>query len=97
MGTAAASTEEVRMRPESTHRDVKDEKHEGKIVQIISAIVDVKFDSKAHLPSILNALECYNDGNKVVLEVAQHTGDGGIDFTQFLKFLKTVQVSFFSL
>lgn len=47
----------------------------GKIIQIISAVVDVQFTSKSHLPKILNALECDNNGNKVILEVAQHIGD----------------------
>ncbi|WP_375326272.1 F0F1 ATP synthase subunit beta [Candidatus Tisiphia endosymbiont of Nemotelus uliginosus] len=47
----------------------------GKIVQIISAVVDVHFSDNNHLPKILNALECDNNGNKVILEVAQHIGD----------------------
>jgi F-type H+-transporting ATPase subunit beta len=47
----------------------------GKIVQIISAVVDVKFDDGVQLPNILNALECKNNGQKLVLEVAQHIGD----------------------
>lgn len=50
-------------------------KNIGKITQIISAVVDVKFTSKAKLPPILNALECYNDKQRMVLEVAQHIGD----------------------
>ena len=51
-------------------------KNVGKIVQIISAIIDVKFEDNAPLPKILNALECDNNGEKLVLEVAQHIGDG---------------------
>lgn len=47
----------------------------GKIVQIISAVVDVQFDDGVQLPNILNALECKNSGQKLVLEVAQHIGD----------------------
>jgi F-type H+-transporting ATPase subunit beta len=50
-------------------------KNTGKIVQIISAVVDVQFSGDSELPKILNALECYNKENKVVLEVAQHIGD----------------------
>ena len=42
----------------------------GKIVQVIEAVVDVKFDKD--LPEILTALECDNNGLRVVLEVAQH-------------------------
>ncbi|MFY9589361.1 F0F1 ATP synthase subunit beta [Rickettsia endosymbiont of Halotydeus destructor] len=50
-------------------------KNIGKITQIISAVVDVKFANTSKLPQILNALECYNDDQKLVLEVAQHIGD----------------------
>jgi F-type H+-transporting ATPase subunit beta len=49
----------------------------GKVSQIISAVVDVKFDS-TELPPILNALECENQGKKLVLEVAQHIGDNEV-------------------
>ena len=46
----------------------------GKIVQIIGAVVDVRFQ-KHELPRLLNAIECDNNGTKLVLEVAQHIGD----------------------
>jgi F-type H+-transporting ATPase subunit beta len=45
----------------------------GKITQVIGAVVDVQFE--AGLPPILNALECNNGGNRLVLEVAQHLGE----------------------
>ena len=45
----------------------------GRITQVIGAVVDVKFDG--HLPEILNALETMNNGNRLVLEVAQHLGE----------------------
>jgi F-type H+-transporting ATPase subunit beta len=45
----------------------------GKVTQVIGAVVDVQFDQ--HLPAILNALECENRGNRLVLEVAQHLGE----------------------
>jgi len=48
----------------------------GKIIQIISAIVDVHFDNQ--LPQILNALECNNNGEQIILEVAQHIGDNTV-------------------
>jgi F-type H+/Na+-transporting ATPase subunit beta len=48
----------------------------GKVVQIIGAVVDVQFDG--HLPQILNALETINLGNRLVLEVAQHLGEGTV-------------------
>jgi F-type H+-transporting ATPase subunit beta len=47
---------------------------DGKIHQVIGAVVDVKFDT-AKLPPILNALETTNNGQKLVLEVAQHLGE----------------------
>ncbi|WP_347939097.1 F0F1 ATP synthase subunit beta [Rickettsia oklahomensis] len=50
-------------------------KNIGKITQIISAVVDVKFTNNCKLPEILNALECYSDNQRIVLEVAQHIGD----------------------
>lgn len=46
----------------------------GKIVQIIGAVVDIRF-SKDCLPNLLNAIEVDNNGKKLVLEVAQHIGD----------------------
>ena len=45
----------------------------GRVAQVIGAVVDVEFDE--HLPAILNALECDNNGNRLVLEVAQHLGE----------------------
>ena len=52
--------------------------NKGKVTQIISAIVDVKFMGGAQLPNILNALQCKNNGQKLVLEVAQHIGDNTV-------------------
>ncbi|MGV6801975.1 MAG: F0F1 ATP synthase subunit beta [bacterium] len=48
----------------------------GRIVQVIGAVVDVEFDG--HLPAILNALETDNNGNRLVLEVAQHLGENTV-------------------
>ncbi len=48
----------------------------GKITQVIGAVVDVQFDG--HLPEILNALETQNQGNRLVLEVAQHLGESTV-------------------
>ncbi|MBY4895093.1 F0F1 ATP synthase subunit beta [Rhodobacteraceae bacterium N5(2021)] len=48
----------------------------GKITQVIGAVVDVQFPD--HLPEILNALETTNDGKRLVLEVAQHLGEGTV-------------------
>ncbi|KAG6004836.1 atp2, beta subunit of the F1 sector of mitochondrial F1F0 ATP synthase [Claviceps maximensis] len=46
----------------------------GKIHQVIGAVVDVKFED-AKLPAILNSLQTDNNGNKLILEVAQHLGE----------------------
>ena len=48
----------------------------GKITQVIGAVVDVQFDDA--LPEILNALNTENNGNKLVLEVAQHLGENTV-------------------
>ncbi len=48
----------------------------GKITQVMGAVVDVQFDN--HLPEILNALETENDGQKLILEVAQHLGENTV-------------------
>ncbi|MFK7974297.1 MAG: F0F1 ATP synthase subunit beta [Rickettsiaceae bacterium] len=52
--------------------------NQGVVTQIISAVVDVKFPCSVKLPNILDALECDNNGNKLILEVAQHIGDGTV-------------------
>lgn len=56
----------------------KDSEIKGKVTQIISAVVDVRFPSGISLPNILNALECRNNGKKLILEVAQHVGDNTV-------------------
>src|ERR1700694_3310945 len=48
----------------------------GKITQVIGAVIDVQFQD--HLPAILNALETENQGNRLVLEVAQHLGESTV-------------------
>ncbi|MDE0923960.1 F0F1 ATP synthase subunit beta, partial [Aurantimonas coralicida] len=48
----------------------------GRVAQVIGAVVDVEFDEG--LPAILNALECDNHGNRLVLEVAQHLGENTV-------------------
>ena len=48
----------------------------GHITQVIGAVVDVQFDGD--LPPILNALEAENQGNRLVLEVAQHLGENTV-------------------
>ncbi|MDA7715092.1 F0F1 ATP synthase subunit beta [Pelagibacteraceae bacterium] len=60
----------------------------GKITQIIGAVVDVNFEYD--LPEIYTALEVNNSGNKLILEVAQHLGENDVrtiamDATEGLK------------
>jgi len=52
------------------------EKKAGRVSQVIGAVVDVTFDG--HLPAILNALETTNNGQRLVLEVAQHLGENTV-------------------
>ena len=50
------------------------EKNIGKITQIISAVLDIKFSGK--LPEIYEAIDIpLADGTKLVVEVSQHLGD----------------------
>ena len=49
----------------------------GRITQVMGAVVDVQFDEQ-HLPLILNALECKNQGERLILEVAQHLGEATV-------------------
>src|ERR1700683_2563892 len=48
----------------------------GHITQVIGAVVDVHFEGD--LPLILNALETTNQGNRLVLEVAQQLGENTV-------------------
>ena len=48
----------------------------GHITQVIGAVVDVHFDGQ--LPAILNALVTENQGQRLVLEVAQHLGESTV-------------------
>ncbi len=48
----------------------------GRITRVTGAVVDVQFADR--LPAILNALEVDNQGNRLVLEVAQHLGENTV-------------------
>ncbi len=50
------------------------EKNIGKVIQVIGAVLDIKF-SKDNMPALYNAIEIENNGKKIVAEVAQHLGD----------------------
>ncbi len=47
----------------------------GKIVQIVGAVLDVRFEDENSLPDLLNALEINFKDRKIVAEVAQHIGN----------------------
>jgi F-type H+/Na+-transporting ATPase subunit beta len=67
-GTARASA--------PTRQDGKQEKHVGKVQQVIGPTVDVEFQSD-QLPNILNAIKIKDEkrGIDLTLEVATHVGD----------------------
>ncbi len=56
--------------------EVPSNRSPGYVTQVIGPVVDVKFEG--HLPEILNALETSNNGNRLVLEVAQHLGENAV-------------------
>lgn len=53
-------------------------KNIGKIVQVISVVVDVRFAENIPLPNINDALQCINNDNVLILEVAQHLGENTV-------------------
>ncbi len=50
------------------------EKNVGKIIQIIGAVLDIKFSGE-NMPALNNAIEIRLGDRKIVAEVAQHLGD----------------------
>lgn len=58
---------------------MQSKKGNGKIVQIIGAVVDVAFEQGIELPNILDAIEVTNDyGQTVVLECQQDLGESTV-------------------
>jgi len=59
-------------------RAMSSEVNNGQIIAVIGAVVDVQFPNK--LPPILNALEVQGreEGQRLILEVAQHLGDNTV-------------------
>ncbi len=49
----------------------------GKVVQVIGTVVDIEFPPDG-LPTLYNALEIDNQGEKLVLEVEQHIGNNWV-------------------
>ncbi|MGN1410042.1 MAG: F0F1 ATP synthase subunit beta, partial [Eubacteriales bacterium] len=54
---------------------MSNEKHIGRVTQVIGPVVDVRFE-EGYLPDILNAVEIENGGRKLTVEVSSHLGDG---------------------
>ena len=50
------------------------EKNIGRVIQVVGPVLDIQF-AEGQLPELLNAIEIDNHGLKLVVEVAQHTGD----------------------
>ncbi len=50
------------------------EKNVGKIIQIIGAVLDIKFSGE-NMPALNNAIEITLGDRKIIAEVAQHLGD----------------------
>ena len=50
------------------------EKNIGRVIQITGPVLDIKF-ADGQLPELLNAIEIDNNGETLVVEVAQHIGD----------------------
>jgi F-type H+-transporting ATPase subunit beta len=48
--------------------------NEGKVIQVIGPVIDVKFEGE--LPKLLDAIEIDLDGKKLVCEVASQEGEG---------------------
>ncbi len=57
-------------------KGIKMEQNKGYISQILGIVVDVVFPEK--VPEILNALEVYNNGKKIILEVSQQLGENTV-------------------
>lgn len=52
--------------------------NKGKIVQVLGPVVDVEFSEGSELPRMKDALEVYNEGKRLVMEVAQHMGNSTV-------------------
>ncbi len=53
------------------------EKHIGEVVQVIGPVLDIRF-AHDELPALLNAIEIDNQGEQLIAEVAQQTGDNTV-------------------
>ena len=53
------------------------EKHIGRVTQVIGPVVDVRFED-GELPALNHAIEIDREGKRLVVEVSQHIGDGSV-------------------
>eukprot|EP01101_Sappina_pedata_P002362 TRINITY_DN12608_c0_g1_i1.p1 TRINITY_DN12608_c0_g1~~TRINITY_DN12608_c0_g1_i1.p1 ORF type:complete len:1021 (-),score=572.20 TRINITY_DN12608_c0_g1_i1:114-2951(-) len=56
-------------------KEVESSPNHGTIVQVVGAVVDVRFDRGVQLPKILHALQVIGHPWKLILEVQQHVGN----------------------
>jgi len=75
-GAKVASSAQPTPKTEKTEAPKSTKVQNGKISQVIGAVVDVQFEE--NLPPILNALEVEGTSYRLVLEVAQHLGDSKV-------------------
>ncbi|MEM9332031.1 MAG: F0F1 ATP synthase subunit beta [Pseudomonadota bacterium] len=76
MAKAATTTKKAPAKRAAAKKPAAAKGKIGKVSQVIGAVVDVQFDD--HLPEILNSLETENNGQRLVLEVAQHLGENTV-------------------
>ena len=50
------------------------EKHVGKVIQVMGAVLDIRFQ-EGELPALLNAISIQLNGHELICEVAQQLGD----------------------
>ena len=53
---------------------MSNEKHIGRVTQVIGPVVDVRFED-GELPELLHAIEINFDGRRLIVEVSGHMGD----------------------
>ncbi|MEM9278862.1 MAG: F0F1 ATP synthase subunit beta [Pseudomonadota bacterium] len=76
MAKAATTTKKASAKRATAKKPAAAKGQIGKVAQVIGAVVDVQFED--HLPEILNSLETDNNGQRLVLEVAQHLGENTV-------------------
>eukprot|EP01116_Phalansterium_solitarium_P017274 TRINITY_DN420_c0_g1_i1.p1 TRINITY_DN420_c0_g1~~TRINITY_DN420_c0_g1_i1.p1 ORF type:complete len:635 (+),score=190.07 TRINITY_DN420_c0_g1_i1:57-1907(+) len=72
----ATETAKPKQKEPEVKQEVPKGRNVGRVTQVIGAVVDVEFDE--NLPPILNSLEVVGHEVRLVLEVAQHLGDGQV-------------------